>query len=490
MEESFIIRRQRFSLVKMEKILAFGNRRTGRKTRIGHNGDAILVRPDIGVFAVFDGVSKAMDPDLAARIASDCIEASLEKRIESFNKKIDEDAMKKYIADAVAAANAELYKHCLDEDGKEINKRIMATTASLVVVNADRWYAANIGDSTTAVLGYDGRFEHVGTEDRDERGFITKCLGERKELDDFALSYSSMPLFDEQGGLLVRDIFLGTDGVSGNVSDEDIKNILAKTQEPSEAVMALLDKSQKDPSAKCIRAYAEKRGKSYGSAKSTIAGRDDMAAIVIKPVSMSEATSIKELMDRNEELQAQLEQEQAKSAKYDKLDAKYKKRYRLWKDRVADVKALKAENKQLSAQLKQAGTKGTAGSAELEKRLTAAVGDLKEVKDKMNADYNAVQQFEQGREVGYKAGYGAAETELGKEIEELKRQVGILKQTLGLQEEREMTDYEMGVKLFNEGEYDKAKPYFWRVIDAKGEDTGKAWRHIEAMYLPKEDKDV
>jgi PPM family protein phosphatase len=223
----------------MRRIVAAGGTDVGR-VRDG-NEDAYLVADS--VFAVADG----MGGHLAGEIAS----AKALEPVEALDGKVYADAADAVTAlrDAVVEANATVSQLADDEP----LYRGMGTTLTAVMVEGRRLHIAHVGDSRAYLLR-DGQFNQL-TDDHTlvqhlidegqitkeeaashpQRSIITRAIGVARDVD-----VDSMTL-DLQPG---DQILLCSDGLTGVVSDEDIRDALSRDDDDEDTIIAsLIDKA-------------------------------------------------------------------------------------------------------------------------------------------------------------------------------------------------------------------------------------------------------
>jgi PPM family protein phosphatase len=223
----------------MRRIVAAGGSDVGR-VRDG-NEDAYLVADS--VFAVADG----MGGHLAGEIAS----AKALEPVEALDGKVYADATDAVTAlrDAVVEANASVSQLADDEP----LYRGMGTTLTAVMVEGRRLHIAHVGDSRAYLLR-DGQFNQL-TDDHTlvqhlidegqitkeeaashpQRSIITRAIGVARDVD-----VDSMTLDLEPGD----QILLCSDGLTGVVSDEDIRDALSHDGDDEDTIIAsLIDKA-------------------------------------------------------------------------------------------------------------------------------------------------------------------------------------------------------------------------------------------------------
>jgi len=219
----------------MRRLVATGRSDVG-KVREG-NEDALLVRDS--VYAVADG----MGGHLAGEVAS----ATALEPIEELDGRIFQDnaAAVTALRDAVVAANERVSQLAVDNP----DYRGMGTTLTAALVEGRRLHVAHVGDSRAYLLR-DGHFSQLtddhtlvqhlvdeGQITREEaarhpqRSVITRAIGVSHDVDVDSMSLELQP---------GDQLLLCSDGLSGVVEDEDIARTLVETDDPDDAVDALI----------------------------------------------------------------------------------------------------------------------------------------------------------------------------------------------------------------------------------------------------------
>jgi serine/threonine protein phosphatase PrpC len=201
------------------------------------NEDAFLVAPDVGLFAVCDGVGGNAAGEVASRMAVDTLLAALEN--------IHRPALA-HLVSAVEYANAHVYTaSCADR-----SLAGMATTLTALLVLGETIALAHVGDSRAYRL----RARHLEqlSEDHtlvnmllcagvmteheaatsEKRNMITRAVGAEETVDVDARLLAAEP-----GDTLL----LASDGLHGVVGEEDIVAILGRERDLTRACVKLID---------------------------------------------------------------------------------------------------------------------------------------------------------------------------------------------------------------------------------------------------------
>ncbi|MCL2111447.1 MAG: Stp1/IreP family PP2C-type Ser/Thr phosphatase [Clostridiales bacterium] len=213
---------------------AFGFKTDTGKRRVG-NEDALLLLPKHGIYAVADGVGGQNSGEVASRKAMAGIEVFISENplsaADDLRGKNRENWLRGYFQRCLQKVNAEIMKEA--QTDPIMSK--MATTLVLCYLDMESAYVINMGDSRAYMLRggtmkqltedhtYVNKLVNAGTLTRSEarrhpqKNIITKALGSAKHTDpDFYR-------FDLQRG---DRILLCTDGLHGELTDDEIANII------------------------------------------------------------------------------------------------------------------------------------------------------------------------------------------------------------------------------------------------------------------------
>ena len=220
------------------QIKKFGFRTDTGKQREG-NEDSLLLLPKQGIFAVADGVGGENYGEVASRKAMTGLEEFISNNslsgADNLDAKYRENWLKGYFHRCLQKVNAEIRKEARSKP--EMSR--MATTLVLCFFDMDSIYVVNMGDSRAYLLR-DGMIKQLtedntyvnnlisaGTLTRKEarahpqKNIITKALGSTKNTDpDFYR-------FDLREG---DRVLLCTDGLHGELTDDEIAAVLGKDE--------------------------------------------------------------------------------------------------------------------------------------------------------------------------------------------------------------------------------------------------------------------
>ena len=224
--------------------------RTDTGMRREGNEDALLLLPAFGIYAVADGVGGQNSGEVASRKAMAEIENFLNANpltgADSLERKYRENWLKSYFQRCLQKVNAEIMKEAKADPGMDK----MATTVVLCFLDMDSVYVVNMGDSRAYILReghmtqltedhtYVNKLISAGTLTRSEarlhpqKNIITKALGSAKYTEpDFYR-------FDLHEG---DRILLCTDGLHGELTDDEIEGIVKQKKDLNTICRLLVD---------------------------------------------------------------------------------------------------------------------------------------------------------------------------------------------------------------------------------------------------------
>jgi serine/threonine protein phosphatase PrpC len=213
------------------------------------NEDSFVVAPEIGFFAVADGMGGHNAGEVASRMAIDALRAYLERTaidgsLPGSGKNPDCSDAANLLACGIRHANRVIYESTLDNPAW----RDMGTTIVAAILNEDRLSIAHVGDSRAYLLRGGGiialtedhslvaeqvRSGHISHETADvssQRNIITRALGSGAE-----------PEVDLCDLLLAPEdrILLCSDGLTTMVTEAKIRSIVLGSRDP-DAICRLL----------------------------------------------------------------------------------------------------------------------------------------------------------------------------------------------------------------------------------------------------------
>ena len=227
----------------------FGFRTDTGRRRDG-NEDALLFLPNCGVYAVADGVGGQNSGEIASKNAMVGIERFIEENpldiADGLEGKYRENWLRSYFQRCLQKVNSEIMQEALSDPLMSS----MATTLVLCLLDMESIYVVNMGDSRAYVLRegiltqltedhtYVNKLINDGTLTRSEarqhpqKNIITKALGSAKYTEpDFYR-------FDLHEG---DRILLCSDGLHGELTDDEITSILSRKAELNTICRLLVD---------------------------------------------------------------------------------------------------------------------------------------------------------------------------------------------------------------------------------------------------------
>lgn len=212
----------------------------GHDTHVGrvrnHNEDAYLVEPTLGLGIVADGMGGHECGEVASRIVVDCI-----------RKEVQEGT-------AVARSLVKAHHAVLDAAEKGLGRCGMGSTALVIKMDGQEFEVVWVGDSRAYVwngarliqitrdhslvqqLVDRGEISLEDARTHPQRNYITQAIG--------MLSLEHLEVGRVKGRLSPgQQVLLCTDGLNGEVSDEEIAEVLARDLSEQEKVDLLIQKA-------------------------------------------------------------------------------------------------------------------------------------------------------------------------------------------------------------------------------------------------------
>jgi protein phosphatase len=254
--------------------------RAGSKSERGPralNQDHAVLRQDLGLFLVADGMGGHNAGEVASKLAAqaivDFIEATAEGPVAEFTWPFETDPARSYDANRLGAAVRLANRKVFDESAANEAFRGMGTTVVAALAHGDKVVLASVGDSRiyrwragalermtdddtwlTAVFGKDRDLSDSG---HPLRHVLTSVVGTRGDL---------RPSLREET-LMDGDLFLlCSDGVHGRLDATSIASILAGSRDPRAAaeqlVFTAISRGTTDNSTAVVFQAAEPLGNS------------------------------------------------------------------------------------------------------------------------------------------------------------------------------------------------------------------------------------
>lgn len=205
------------------RVLSFSETGNVRK----HNEDRYLALPEVGLFAVADGMGGELAGEVAAQMALD----QLVKNVSQLES-LGQEQLGGWLERVLSEANRDVFELA----GKDADKKGMGTTLTVLLTRGKSAWIAHVGDSR-AYLWRDGSLLTL-TEDHSLVGELVR-LGQitaeqaethpQRHLLVRAVGAADAVQIDSLNSeILPRDVFLlCTDGVSNSLNDAELAAELA-----------------------------------------------------------------------------------------------------------------------------------------------------------------------------------------------------------------------------------------------------------------------
>jgi PPM family protein phosphatase len=224
------------------RITSFGNSDMGLKR--SNNEDVFVLRPELGLYAVADGMGGAASGEVASRIfAETALEVFAEKR------RISEDEILERVQQAFRLANERI----LSKAREDSRFQGMGCTAELVTFYNQNYVLGHVGDSRT-YLARQGQLkqltlDHSLVQDQVDRGLITAEEARRHSLRNVilrAVGVNEILAVDLiRGKTLPGDLLLlCSDGLTDMLDDDVIQGLLSRPLSVSQKVERLIESAK------------------------------------------------------------------------------------------------------------------------------------------------------------------------------------------------------------------------------------------------------
>lgn len=211
-----------------------------------NNEDACFVIPSHDVYIVADGVGGNNSGEVASRTAVAEIAEFVNNK--DLDKRQSAEEIFGFFYDALEIANNSIYRLGIENDAN----RGMATTAVVAYVRGEEAYVSNIGDSR-AYLFRDGRLNRITTDHTYVNELISKGVITEEEAENHkqknvitkALGTEMLADPDFYKVSLEKDdvLMLCSDGLHGEVPQEDIEEVLGKGAGMNDTCALLVDEA-------------------------------------------------------------------------------------------------------------------------------------------------------------------------------------------------------------------------------------------------------
>lgn len=209
--------------------------------RRSNNEDAFLVRSDLGVLAVADGMGGAAAGEVASAIFVDAAGELFDEA-----SPVPAEAYHALVQDVFRLANERMIAHI----AKHPDHRGMGCTAELLVLSGDRYIVGHVGDSRTYLFRA-GELrqvtkDHSLVQQQVDQGLISAQQARTHAMKNIVLralgANLELSLDLVRGRVLPNDLFLlCSDGLSDMLPDDTIREIISSRREIPEMVNDLIE---------------------------------------------------------------------------------------------------------------------------------------------------------------------------------------------------------------------------------------------------------
>lgn len=229
------------------------------------NQDAVAVDPSFRFFVIADGISSQPRSEEGSQQA---VEAAI-KVLKEFQPGSEPS---EFVARAMGESNKAVYLLNLikDDQGMQRVSKLAGTTLDIGLIHEDCLYIAHIGDGRVYVVNEDNSLELI-TRDHSCDGALEKYLGLSENISEYDTSIKPLDCN--------KAIFVATDGIHKNLSDEELKGFLCQDA-PLDAIMnQIIARAQKPEYA--AKAFSQKYNVPFEYAQRKLGGNDNMTGIII-----------------------------------------------------------------------------------------------------------------------------------------------------------------------------------------------------------------
>ena len=223
----------------MPKLITYGKSDVGLKRT--NNEDAFVVRQEMNLFVVADGMGGAAAGEVASQLF---VETALE--VFSTNKEKSEQEILELVQESFRLANERILKHTIEIP----HHQGMGCTAELIAFSDQNYVLGHVGDSR-AYLFRKGQLrqmtrDHSLIQDQIDQNLITPDEAKRHSLRNVILravgAKETLAVDLIRGKGLPGDLFLlCSDGLTDMVDDPLIQEILSLPTDPVQKVEKLID---------------------------------------------------------------------------------------------------------------------------------------------------------------------------------------------------------------------------------------------------------
>ncbi len=197
------------------------------------------------LFLVADGMGGAEAGEVASRMAVELVPRQVAEQL-SNAPFLNRAVFVRILKDSVRQANLAIHRESRNNE----NQRGMGTTLTAAAVYDDAVFFAQVGDSRgylmrngsiiqmtqdqslVARLVAAGELSSAQAKDHPRRNVILQALGPQEQV-DVSVSFANLKRDDQ--------VVLCSDGLSGKIEDDELKEVLGSCPEPKEACQRLVD---------------------------------------------------------------------------------------------------------------------------------------------------------------------------------------------------------------------------------------------------------
>jgi serine/threonine protein phosphatase PrpC len=220
-------------------ILSFGKSDTGLKR--SNNEDTLILRPEIGLFAVADGMGGAAAGEVASQIFAETV-----SRVFGEKERVSGQETHDLVQEVFRQANEKILNHVKENS----QHKGMGCTAELLAFNQDHYVLGHVGDSRTYLFRRGElkqlTLDHSLVQDQVDQGLITAEEARKHSLRNVILravgvnEFLAVDLIRGKG--VPGDLLLlCSDGLSDMVDDPSIANVLSHPVGVAQKVERLIE---------------------------------------------------------------------------------------------------------------------------------------------------------------------------------------------------------------------------------------------------------
>jgi serine/threonine protein phosphatase PrpC len=221
------------------RLLSFGKSDTGLKR--SNNEDMLILRPEIGLFGVADGMGGAAAGEVASQLFAEIVFGVFGEK-----ERVSGQATLDLVQEVFRQANGKILDHVKENS----QHKGMGCTAELLVFDQDHYVLGHVGDSRTYLFRRGElkqlTLDHSLVQDQVDRGLITAEEARKHSLRNVILRAVGINEFLAvdliRGKEVPGDLFLlCSDGLSDMVDDPSIANVLSHPVDVAQKVERLIE---------------------------------------------------------------------------------------------------------------------------------------------------------------------------------------------------------------------------------------------------------